>query len=262
MKYFITGVNGFVAKNLLKGLLLKESCEIVRYSSNVCKPIKIKNDFDIIYHLAANTDTTCPDDIEMYRNNILGFLNVLDFALKGKSKLIYASSNAIFGNGHGPLNAYGHSKLLIDQIAESFYGKLKIVGLRFTNVYGSYETQKGKMASMITQWRKQILDGKRPVIFNGEFRRDFVYVKDVIRALIQAQGLKNGIYDVGNGIATDFRDVLKIIIKILDKKVEPKFIDNPYLGKYQVYTKANLDWGFKPKHTLEQGIKDYYGNFK
>jgi len=255
-KIWISGGFGFVGSNLVEAL--QDDYELTVYDGDVTQKIGIKNNFDIIYHLAANTDTTFPDNVEMYRNNILGFLEVLRFALQNKSKLIYASSGAVYGNNGLPLNIYGDSKRIIDEIAEEFYTKLNIIGLRFFNVYGTGELGKEKMASMITQWKEQVLDEKKPIIFKGEFKRDFVYIKDVIKALKQAMRLKSGIYDVGTGKATDFREVLEIVIKTLNSKVKPKFVKNPYLGKYQTFTKANLDWGFEPDYNIKSGIKDYF----
>jgi len=258
MKIFITGAFGFIGSNLVKDL--EKENELICYDKDLCEGIEIKNDFDLIYHLAANSDTRFPDDVEMYRNNLLSFLEVLKFALPQKTRTIYASSASVYGNKNGEiLNAYSHSKYLIDQIAEKFFDRLPLVGLRFFNVYGPGELEKGRMASMITQWKSQILSGKRPVIFQGEFKRDFIYVKDVIKALKQAIELKSGIYDVGTGVATDFRDILKIVQKELKSNLTPRFIPNPY-SKYQEFTKADINWGFHPDYLPAEGIKDYFNN--
>ncbi|MCK4307112.1 NAD-dependent epimerase/dehydratase family protein [candidate division WOR-3 bacterium] len=256
----VTGGDGFIGTNLINELMKDKNNLVINFTEDICEGIKIDCQVDLIYHMAANTDTTFSDDVEMYRNNLIGFLKVLDFAIKHNCRLIYASSGAIYGNVGEPLNVYGHSKLLCDKIAERFINRIPLVGLRFFNVYGPYEQKKERMASMITQWREQIAKGKKPGIFIGEFKRDFVYVKDIIRALLQAQNLKSGFYDVGTGKAIDFRDVLDIVIEVLGVKVEPKKIPNPYLGKYQTFTKADISWGFKPKYPIRKGIKDYFKN--
>src|SRR3989344_8003514 len=149
LRIFVTGGKGFVGLNLVEELRENPKSDVLVYNKDICRKIELKNDFDIIYHLAANTDTRYPSDVEMYRNNILGFLNILDFALKGKSKLIYASSAAIYGDYQK--TAYANSKELVDEIAKFFFNRLPIVGLRFFNVYGSHEKQKGRKASMGTQ---------------------------------------------------------------------------------------------------------------
>ena len=261
-KWCITGGSGFIGSNLVETLQKNNEKDIELFNLDISLEFIPKEKPDIIIHLAANTDTTYPDDIEMYRNNIVGFLNVLKYAIDNKIKLIYASSGAIYGNDGEPLNAYGESKWICDKLAKRYFKNNLIVGLRFFNVYGPLERMKGKMASMITQWRDKINDGQQPVIFDGEFKRDFVYVKDVVKAILQARELKSGIYDVGTGEPTDFKDVLKTIIKTLGVEVEPKFIENPYMGKYQTFTKADIRWGFQPDYTIESGIKDYFKNYE
>lgn len=267
-KILVTGSRGFLGTHLVRELKKDKNNMVVEYLRDVCEKLTLRADYDMIYHLAANTDTTFPDDIEMYRNNIVGFLRVLEFAFrenifKKKTRLIYASSAAVYGakgRKEEPLNAYGRSKKVIDDIARKYFKKLPIIGLRFFNCYGPGEIKKGKMASMITQWRQQIKKNQNPVIFRGTFKRDFIYVKDVIKSLVEAQKLKSGIYDVGTGKAVDFKRVLDIVIKELGVQVKPKFIKNPHLGKYQVYTKANLAWGFKPEYDVKSGIRDYFDN--
>jgi ADP-L-glycero-D-manno-heptose 6-epimerase len=257
MKYFITGGKGFVGLNLVEELKNNPKNEVLVYNKDLRQKIKIKNDFDVIYHLAANTDTRYPDDVDMYRNNIDGFLNILDFALSGKSKLIYASSAAMYGNYKK--TAYANSKQLVDEIAKFFFNRLPIVGLKFFNVYGPKEKQKGRMASMVTNWALQIKAGKRPVVFKEEreSRRDFVYVKDIVKALLTAQKTKNGIYDAGTGKPRTFDDVLLNVQINLGTNKKPIYISNPFKDRYQRFTKATLGWGFKPDYTLEEGIKDY-----
>lgn len=257
LKIFITGGKGFIGSNLLKELKRNSQNRIVVYDKNVCEEIQKKNDFDVVFHLAANTDTRYPDDIEMYRNNILGFLNVLDFCLKNGSKLIYASSASVYGDYKK--TAYAKSKMLIDEIAKDFFDRLEVVGLRFFNVYGPYEKQKGKMASMVTQWAIQITSNCRPKVFEEErkTKRDFIYVKDAVKALQLAIKKKSGIYDVGTGKPRTFDDVLMLVQKNLDIQKQPIYISNPYKAQYQRFSKAKLNWGFKPDFSLEQGVEDH-----
>ena len=263
MKYLITGIKGFIGSNLVETLQKNNEKDIELFDSDVSLGFVPNEKPDVIIHLAANTDTTYLDDENMYRNNILGFLNVLRYSVRNKVRLIYASSGAIYGNNGEPLNAYGESKWICDKLAKRYLKTNQIVGLRFFNVFGNLEEKKGDMASMITQWRDQIKVGQRPVIFEGEFKRDFVYVKDVVKAILVARNLESGIYDVGTGESTDFRDVLDIIIKTMKVDTEPLFIKNPFIGKYQTLTKADIaSWNFKPDYTTEQGIKDYIENYE
>jgi len=252
----LTGGKGFIGGHLKKALKSSGDFIVFSYEDDVLKGLP-DADWDIIYHLAANTNTIYPDDIEMYYNNINTSLEALRMALKRNCRLIYASSGAVYGNGKGPLNAYGHSKLIFDQIAAHYYDRIPIVGLRFFNVYGPGEEKKGKMASMITQWRLQMQCGLRPRIFKTQAKRDFVYIKDVIRSLLMAQNLESGCYDVGTGRPVSFRKVLRLLQKEMGINLEPVYIENPHPEKYQFYTKADISWGFKPKYYIEDGIRDY-----
>lgn len=257
MKYFITGAKGFIGSNLAKELKKDPKNKVLLYNKDLCRPVKIKNDFDVIFHLAAISSTR-DDPIITLKNNILSFLNIIEFALKRKkTKLIYASSAAVYG-GYKK-TAYALSKIVGDEIAEYFFDKMPIVGLRPFNVFGPNEVQKGNMASIIAQWTIQIKNGKRPVAFGDERRskRDHIYVKDAVKAFKQAIRLKNGIYDVGTGTPRTYEDVLKAVQEALGTNLKPVFIKNPYKGAYQKYTKADVGWGFKADYTLEEGIKNY-----
>ena len=267
MKYLITGSDGFIGSNLVKDcgknndLLLLD----IKSGNDITKSLLKYRSFKpkVIFHLAGSTDTRETPDLEMYRNNIVGFLNVLELALKCKSKLIYASTLAICGNNGEPLIPYAYSKQMIEQIAKSFYNRLSIVGLRLANAYGDNEAQKDKMASMVTRWALQIKDKKNPIAFKYEHThayRDHVYVKDVVRAFRMAEKKKNGIYDLGSGKAVNFKKILNTVQKVLKSNYTPIFINNPYKKSYQTLTKAKLNWGFKARYSLEQGVKDYLGS--
>jgi len=156
---------------------------------------------DLIFHLASITDTTVTDQELMMRKNVDGFKNVLEIAYDNEATVVYASSASVYGNvkEHIPLkedrekspeNVYAFSKYIMDNIAEDFSEKtgLKVVGVRYFNVYGYGEAHKGKFASMIYQLYRQMKAGKRPRLFKwGEQKRDFVYIKDAVEATILAK---------------------------------------------------------------------------
>ena len=180
------------AENLkgFKGRLIKGGVEDEKLTDSL-KSEK----FDFIYHLAAITDTTVTDDKRMMRVNVDGFKNILKIAKYGNAPVVYASSAGVYGNGPAPmketqephpLNAYALSKSEMEKIALSFTD-VGTIGLRYFNVYGPKEADKGKSASMLWQLACRMKGGNPPRIFKyGEQVRDFIYVKDVVSATIQA----------------------------------------------------------------------------
>lgn len=230
---------------------------------------------DIIFHEAANTDTTVSDQNKMIHNNVEGFRNILKFAIGAKAKLIYASSAAVYGHSspsmkvgekEEPANVYGSSKLIIDNITRKHFDILPIIGLRYFNVYGSGERYKGKMSSMIWQLYLQMRDGKRPRIFKyGQQKRDQVYVKDVVRANLSALKInKSGIFNIGTGRATTFNEIVQNLNEVLGTNLEPEYIENPY-KHYQEHTEADLSkakevLSYQPEYNIKKGIRDYFEN--
>lgn len=235
------------------------------------------NGLDVIFHQAAITDTTISDEKKMMKVNVDGFKNILSFALKNKSKLVYASSAAVYGRSLPPMrvgknekptNVYGSSKLMADNIARKHFKDITVIGLRYFNVYGPKEEYKKKMASMIWQLYLQMKDKKMPRIFkNGEQKRDQVYVKDVVRAnLLALEKDKSGIFNIGTGKATTFNEIVKCLNKTMGSNFQPEYFDNPY-NYYQDHTEADLTeakniLGYYPEYDIEKGIDDYLKNIK
>ncbi len=231
---------------------------------------------DLIFHLASITDTTVTDQELMMRKNVDGFKNILELAYDNEATVVYASSASVYGNvkEHVPLkedrekspeNVYAFSKYIMDNIARDFSEKtgLKIVGVRYFNVYGPGEAHKGKFASMIYQLYLQMKANKRPRIFKwGEQKRDFVYVKDAVEATILAKDApRSTVYNIGSGEARSFNEVIALLNKALETDFEPEYFDCPY-DFYQEYTQADMskikeELGFVPKYNLEKGIQEY-----
>ncbi len=229
---------------------------------------------DYIFHEASNTDTTYPDDKEMLRSNIESFRNILELAVNSQSKIIYASSAGVYGKGsipmsenskRNPKNAYAFSKYILENMARKYSENydLECVGLRYFNVYGPRESFKDKAASMIYQLALQVIDGKRPRIFEfGEQFRDQIYIKDVVNANIKAMEAPSGVYNVGTGQPTSFNKIVEVLNKVLGTKLEPEYIKNPYTQFYQDQTLADVSlaaskMGFVAKYDIESGIDDY-----
>ena len=299
-RYLVTGGAGFVGSNIAFELVrLGANVTVVDdFSSGHFKNLigfngdviaadveeKIFNNvyFDAIFHEAAITDTDIHDQKLMMKKNVEAFKNVLDYAVKNQvPRVIYASSAAVYGNGPCPMspahppapeNVYGFSKAVMDNVAREYAAKnrdMVLVGLRYFNVYGPGEYYKGKTASMIYQLYNQMRLGRRPRIFkNGEQERDFVYIKDVLKANMCAlnNAKESCVVNVGTGIPRNFNDIIKCLNNELDKNLTTDYIDNPY-SFYQMKTQADISLttektGYSPDYTLEKGIADYVGALK
>lgn len=232
--------------------------------------------FDAIFHLASITDTTVYDQRLQTHDNVEGFRNILEFARPAKTPIVYASSAATYGIVSGvnhetdpafPANVYAFSKVILDNLARHYAANnsgWKINGVRYFNVYGPREAHKGVPASMIYHLSRQMKAGKNPRIFKqGEQKRDFVYVNDVIRGtiLILTAPSTGLVYNMGSGIARSFNDLIGILNKTLGLNLQTEYFDNPY-KHYQNHTEADLTLskkhlGYSPEFTLETGVADY-----
>jgi ADP-L-glycero-D-manno-heptose 6-epimerase len=236
--------------------------------------------FDYIFHQAAISDTTVAEQDVMISTNVNAYENLLKIAIKHNANMIYASSAATYGDSNRfevgyeqPNNAYGFSKVMMDNITYAYLKKdlnISIVGLKYFNVYGPREFYKNKTASMVVQFGYQILSGIAPRLFEGSDKilRDFIYIEDVIQANIKAcNPKKSGVYNVGTSKARSFEDIVDILQKELNINNGKEYIPNPFVGQYQFFTQANIDitkenLDYKPRFTLEDGIKTYIDEIK
>lgn len=237
-------------------------------------------DFDYIFHEAAISDTTALEQDLMIRTNLNAYKELLDMAIRQNANMIYASSGATYGNApspqtvgvEAPQNVYGFSKLMMDHLSRDVMksAKISIVGLRYFNVYGPREYFKDKTSSMVVQFGHQLLQGKNPRLFEGsdKIARDFIFIEDIIQANILAMEPKqSGIYNVGTGHARSFQDMVDILQKELGTAYACEYIPNPYVGRYQFHTEANIDGtkeglGYAPRYSFEEGIKAYIPEIK
>jgi ADP-L-glycero-D-manno-heptose 6-epimerase len=298
MRILVTGGAGFVGSALARKLVADGHIVVVAddFSSaawtnlidftgdvltadvaGVIDLIRAAGPFDVISHQASITDTTVMDQHRMMHNNVEGFRNVLDLAADWGSRVVWASSASIYGQGPAPmkesqppapLNVYAYSKLAMERLAEQYAPRLKypIVGLRYFNVYGPGEAHKGKFASMIGQLAKQMRAGKRPRIFiDGEQKRDFVYIGDVLAANLRAmESSTPGVFNVGSGEAGSFNQVVAQLNRVLKTDLSPDYFENPY-SFCQNWTQADLansakSLGYKPAFSLSKGIDAYHAS--
>jgi ADP-L-glycero-D-manno-heptose 6-epimerase len=253
-----------------------QPAEFVRAIDRKLLPDRI----EAILHQGACADTTCTDGRYMIENNFTFSKLLLHFALSRKIPLVYASSAAVYGSSNTfvpssenerPLNLYGLSKLAFDNHVRSIVvnSESTVAGLRYFNVYGPRESHKGKMASMVYQLYRQLKTNGRARLFegtggyaDGEQRRDFVFVNDIVRVnLALAEGpVRSGVFNVGTGHARTFNDVARILIARLGAgAIDYVPFPESLAGKYQSFTQADLsalrNFGYNESFsTLENGI--------
>jgi ADP-L-glycero-D-manno-heptose 6-epimerase len=249
-----------------------------------------------IFHQGACSNTLVDDGVYMMDNNFTFSKVVLNYALQQAAPLVYASTAAVYGlSGPGhftpvlenekPLNIYGFSKLAFDHHVRKQIdqGRIEstVVGLRYFNVYGPREQHKGRMASVIHHFTKQILETGKVQLFegsggygNGEQRRDFVYVRDLARlnlffaqvgpfapAAGEAALSYQGVVNAGSGRARTFNEVAKALM-VVHGHAQIDYVPFPadLNARYQHFTEADLsglrEIGCDLKFTqLEDGIR-------
>lgn len=233
----------------------------------------LENDIDIFVHLAAISDTRVYNQNLVLDVNLNSIYNIFKLCERNKTQLIYASSGAVYGNvpapqtvgNEQPLNVYGFTKLSMDNYLRARYSVNSVIGLRFFNVYGPGEWYKGKTASVILQLAQKMISGEDAILFNKSetILRDFIYIDDVVDCIVLAMhSTICGVYNVGTGIPRSFLDLFNILKQNIDYDMDPKYVDNPYVGKYQWHTEAEIsdtrkDLNYHPRITLEEGIKKY-----
>ncbi len=244
-----------------------------------------------IVHLGACTDTMELDESVHERLNVAYSKMLWSWCAKHRVPLVYASSAATYGDGAtgydddetripglAPLNPYGWSKQRFDlwALGREREGEAPPTwaGFKFFNVYGFGERHKGRMASVILHAADQIAQtGKvklfksyKPGFADGEQRRDFVYVEDVVDVLAFAAtgAIPRGIFNLGTGTARTFADLARATFRALGREPQLDFIEMPVelRERYQYFTEANMarlraaGYG-KPFTSLEDGARRY-----
>ncbi|MBI1733318.1 MAG: ADP-glyceromanno-heptose 6-epimerase [Gammaproteobacteria bacterium] len=238
---------------------------------------------EAIFHQGACTDTTERDGRYMLDINYACSMELLEHCRRTDTRLIYASSAAVYGTGaefaelpghERPVNVYGYSKKLFDDAVRRALpaATAQLAGLRYFNVYGPGEWHKGGMASMALHLHRQLRGGGTGRLFrgsggygDGEQRRDFVHVDDVVKVNLWL--LENpqvsGIFNVGTGVSRSFNDLAAVLISACGGG-SVEYMDMPEQIRigYQSYTQAELGAlraaGFAGAFTdLETGVRAY-----
>lgn len=238
---------------------------------------------EAVLHQGACSTTTEWDGRYMMENNFRYSKVLLHWCLERSIPFIYASSAATYGGGtvfnedpqyERPLNVYGYSKVLFDQYVRRILptAQSQIAGFRYFNVYGPREQHKGSMASVAFHLNNQLLAEGKVKLFegcdgygDGEQRRDFVYVGDVVNVNLWFldNSKVSGIFNVGTGRSQSFNDVAKGVLKAHDggELIYVPFPDK-LKGRYQSFTEADLSRlraaGYEGEFlTVEQGVERY-----
>ncbi|SAK67040.1 ADP-L-glycero-D-manno-heptose-6-epimerase [Caballeronia glebae] len=299
MTIIVTGAAGFIGSNIVKALNERGENRVIAVD-NLTRADKFKNLVDCeiddyldktefverfkrgdfgsvraVFHEGACSDTMETDGRYMMDNNFRYSREVMDACLAQGAQFLYASSAATYGGSsrfveerevEKPLNVYGYSKFLFDQIVRQTLPKAQsqIVGFRYFNVYGSRETHKGRMASVafhnFNQFRsegKVKLFGEYNGYAAGEQTRDFISVEDVVKVnlFFFDHPEKSGIFNLGTGRAQPFNDIASTVVNSLRalngeaalslaELVQRGLIEyvpfpDALRGKYQCFTQAD-----------------------
>ncbi len=323
MYHVVTGACGFIGANIVKALNARGVTDIIAVD-NLKKADKFKNlvdceiaDYldkqeflqlveegyfdnaiDAIFHEGACSDTMETDGHYMMANNYRYSLSLLDFCLDHEIPFLYASSASVYGGGRvfkeersfeAPLNVYGYSKFLFDQVVRRRLPEAnsQVVGFRYFNVYGPREQHKGRMASVAFHHFNQYRETGKVKLFegcdgyaNGAQSRDFVFIDDVVKVNLHFLDHpdSSGIFNLGTGRAQPFNDIATATVNAcrllegkpvlsLDAMVKQGLVEyiafpEALKGKYQSFTQADISAlraaGYRDElATVEQGVAKY-----
>jgi UDP-glucose 4-epimerase len=281
MNIVVTGGLGFVGTNLVKRLLadghkiivlddysvgkVENQIEGVRYIPMNIEQITYMSgdEVDVCFHLAAlsRIQPSFENPSEFFRVNTSGTEAVCEWARKGNVKVVYAGSSSQW---HDPFQSpYAMYKKLGEDVCKMYK---KVFGTnieiaRFYNVYGPHEITEGKWAAVIGKWRGQIANGEPiTIVGDGEQRRDFTHVDDIVDGLIKigfGTETHEDAWELGTGFNYSLNEVSDMFVQKFDcNKI---YIDNQK-GNYIETNRVNDDainrLGWQPKDVLKDYIKN------
>lgn len=239
----------------------------------------IANIYDIksIVHLAAQAGVrySLEDPFSYIHSNIRGHLSILELCRKIKNfnRLIYASSSSVYGNNKKtpfaivdsvvqPISLYAATKLS-DELMSYTYSQLfgiNSIGLRFFTVYGPW----GRPDMATFSFTKNIIEDKPISLYNdGNMKRDFTYIKDIVDGIIATLDIKftgHKIYNLGSSKSIELKYFVSVLEKIIGKSAIIEYAplqDGDLIDTFADITESTEDLGFKPKIDIEMGITEF-----
>lgn len=298
INYLVTGGAGFIGSHLVKKLLKKgrvrvidnfstgkkeniKGLDIELIEADIRNPKKVKNacrGIDCIFHLAAIPSVTrsLKNPLPTNEVNVEGTLNLLIAAKENNVKrFVYSSSSSVYGENQklpkkesmspDPISPYAVSKLAGEHYCRLFFKLyyLKVIILRYFNVFGERQDPKGEYAAAIPKFIISALNKKRSTVYgDGEQRRDFTYVENTVEATIFAsEAPEKAIgktFNVASGKVRTVNEVLLYLNKILYQKIEPIYT-KPRVGdikdSWADISQANNLLGYSPRIDFENGLR-------
>lgn len=245
---------------------------------------KATSNVDVVFHLAAqiHVDRSIIGPRETFDVNTLGTLNILDAALENNIELVvYASTSEVYGSAKyvpmdedhplNPASPYAASKVAADRLCYSYYNtyKLPVVIARSFNTYGPRQRDTG-YAAVIPKFIKRAIAGLPPIIYgDGKQTRDYLYIKDAIRAfklvLRNYENLSGKAINFGTGKEVSILELANTILRLSGNNCVPTHT-SPRAGEVKrlcasiELAKKELD--FVPTYSIENGLKEFLEWYK